>query len=86
MVQKTLKIKNRTGLHLRPAEALCSAASKFSSRITFRHGNSLVNAKSVISVLGARLKSGDEIELYCEGDDEVAAMTALEELIEKMGV
>ena len=86
MVQKVLKINNKTGLHLRPAEALCNRASKFASRITFKHGRSLVNAKSVISVLGARVKTGDEIELYCEGDDEVAALAAIEELIANMGV
>ena len=86
MVQKVLKINNKTGLHLRPAESLCSLASKFSSRVTFRHERSLVNAKSVISVLGARVKNGDEIELYCEGDDEVTALAAIEELIANMGV
>ena len=85
MVQKTLKINNKTGLHLRPAETLCSLASKFDCKVTFRHGNSLVNAKSIISVLGARVKSGDDIELYCEGSDEMAAMDAIEELIKKLG-
>ncbi len=86
MLRKILKIKNKTGLHLRPAEALCSAASRFVSKITFRHGNSLVNAKSVISVLGARVKSGDDIELFCEGDDEADAMNAMENVIDNMGV
>jgi len=86
MVQKVLTINNKTGLHLRPAESLCNMASKFTSSITFKHDRSLVNAKSVISVLGARVKSGDEIELYCEGEDEEAAMAALEDLIVNMGV
>lgn len=82
MVQRELKIDNLTGLHLRPAGLLCNTASSFSSRITFRHGNSLVNAKSVLSVLGAQVKHGDEIELYCEGDDEEEALKTIVDLIE----
>ena len=40
------------------------------------------NAKSVLSVLGACVKSGDEITLVCEGEDEQAAIDALVALIE----
>ena len=82
MVQKELKIENLTGLHLRPAGLLCNTASSFSSKITFKHGNSLVNAKSVLSVLGAQVKYGDEIELYCEGEDEAEALETIAGLIE----
>lgn len=39
--------------------------------------------KGVLSVLGASVKCGDEIELVCEGDDEEAAMTTIKALIEK---
>lgn len=35
------------------------------------------NAKSVLSVLGACVKSGDEIEFTCEGEDEEAALQAM---------
>lgn len=82
MVQRELTIDNLTGLHLRPAGVLCNTASSFSSRITFKHGNSLVNAKSVLSVLGAQVRNGDVIELYCDGEDEVEAMDTIVDLIE----
>ena len=39
------------------------------------------NAKSVLSVLGACVKCGDEIELICDGADEQEAMAAITELI-----
>jgi len=35
------------------------------------------NAKSVLSVLGACVKCGDEIELFCEGEDEEEALQFL---------
>jgi phosphocarrier protein len=50
---------------------------KFQSRITFDYDGNTANAKSVLSVLGACIKCGDEITLICEGDDEEQALEAL---------
>ena len=63
MVSQKIKIMNPTGLHLRPAGNLCKEAMKFKSLITFEYRNNVANAKSVLSVLGACIKSGDEINL-----------------------
>ena len=52
------------------------------SHITFRYRENTANAKSVLSVLGACIKSGDEIELVCEGEDEQEALAALVHAIE----
>lgn len=82
MVKQKVIIKNPTGLHLRPAGILCKEAMKYKSLITFVFRDSTANAKSVLSVLGACVKCGDEIELSCEGDDEVSALGNLIELIE----
>ncbi len=77
MVSRRVVIKNPTGLHLRPAGILCKEAMKFKSLITFSFRESTANAKSVLSVLGACVKCGDEIELVCDGDDEAEALQAL---------
>jgi len=82
MVSQKVVIINPTGLHLRPAGVLCSEAMKFSSKVTFRHGNDVSNAKSVLSVLGACIKYGSEIELICEGEDEEAALEAMVKIVE----
>ncbi len=82
MVSKKLVIKNPTGLHLRPAGILCKTAMQFKSLITFTFGNTTANAKSVLSVLGACVKSGDEIELICNGVDEEVALKTLVDAIE----
>lgn len=55
---------------------------KFKSLITFCFNGNTANAKSVLSVLGACVKYGDEIELICEGDDEETALKTLVEAIE----
>lgn len=82
MVSQKVVIKNLTGLHLRPAGILCKEAMQFKSLITFKFRDSTANAKSVLSVLGACVKCGDEIEFICEGEDEVEALQTLVKAIE----
>lgn len=82
MVSRKVVIKNPTGLHLRPAGILCKEAMQFKSLITFQFKESTANAKSVLSVLGACVKSGDEIELFCEGEDEQEALDSLVRAVE----
>ena len=57
-------------------------ASRYQCKVTFEYDNISANAKSVLSVLGACIKKGDEIELICEGEDEEEAMRAMVEAIE----
>lgn len=82
MVTKKITVKNVSGLHLRPTGLLCNEAMKYQSSIKFQFGNTLTNAKSVLSVLGACVKSGDEIEFICEGTDEENALAAMISLVE----
>lgn len=82
MVSQKVVIKNPTGLHLRPAGILCKEAMQYKSHITFRYRENIANAKSVLSVLGACIKSGDEIEMICEGEDEEEALKAMIDAIE----
>ncbi len=82
MVSQKVKITNPTGLHLRPAGILWKEAMQFKSLITFVFRESTANAKSVLSVLGACVKCGDEIELVCEGEDEEEALKALVKAVE----
>lgn len=81
MVSSKVVIHNPTGLHLRPAGLLCQEAMNFKSQISFKVKDNTANAKSVLSVLGACVKSGDEIELICEGDDEEEALKTLVQVI-----
>ena len=78
MVSRKVKIVNPTGLHLRPAGVLCDTAMNFGCKVTFRTGDNYeANAKSVLGVLGACVKSGEEIEIICEDADEDQALDAV---------
>ena len=87
MISKKVQIKNPTGLNLRPAGLFCKTAVQYSSAITIeKKGKSediTANAKSVLSVLGASIKSGDEITVTCTGPDEERALDGMIQIIEE---
>ena len=77
MVSATVKVIDETGLHMNPAGILCRKAVKFRSTVKIKNETGIYNAKSVLSVLGACVRYGDEIELICEGPDEEEALNTL---------
>lgn len=85
MVREQVVIKNPTGLHLRPAGLFCKTAMQFESKIMIEQKNDgdelHANAKSVLSVLGACIKSGDEITIACEGNDEEIALKTMVQIV-----
>lgn len=74
-------ILNEKGLHLRPTRVLCDYALKYPCKINIKVREYDVSAKSMLGVLSARIKSGEEIEIVCEGDDEEEALNAILSLI-----
>lgn len=81
MVSATVKIEAGGGMHLRPTGVLCNKAITYQSKITFQTGNITASAKSVLSVLGACIKPGDEVTFICEGEDEEEALAGILEVV-----
>lgn len=85
MVKDIVTIKNPTGLHLAPAGLFCKTAMRFNSHIHVEkqgaNGDVTANAKSVLSILGACIKYGDEICIKCEGEDEEDALQTMIQLV-----
>lgn len=77
MVSGKVVIINEVGLHLRPAGYLCKLAMKYPCKIEMQIGDRTVNAKSVLGVLSACVKHGDEVEIICTGENEEEALAAL---------
>ena len=82
MISKNLTVVNPSGLHLRPAGVLSQTAMKFKSAITIIAGEKKIVAKSVLNVMAAGIKSGTEITLVCDGEDEEEAMKTVSQAIE----
>ena len=82
MVKKKILIDIPAGLHLRPISVLCNHSLDYKSTIAIRIGDKSVNAKSVLGVLSACIKHGDEMELVCDGPDEEEALAMISKIIQ----
>lgn len=83
MKQKTTTIKNRAGIHARPAALIVQTASQFESNIYLEKDTEKINAKSIMGIitLGASYKT--DIIVSAEGSDESEAVDAIAALFEK---
>ncbi len=82
MLSKNLTVVNPSGLHLRPAGVLSQTAMKFKCDVIIQTGEKKIIAKSVLNVMAAGIKSGTEITLICDGEDEAEAMATISQAIE----
>jgi phosphocarrier protein len=81
MVQKTITIINKLGLHARAAAKFVAYASRFASEVEVKKGEKTVNGKSIMGVMMLAARCGTPIELIITGDDENDALEELEILI-----
>jgi phosphocarrier protein HPr len=75
-------IKNKLGLHARPAALFVQLANKFRSEIYLTKNGIEVNGKSIMSVMMLAVESGSEIIIRAVGEDAEGAVQALIELVE----
>jgi len=81
MVETSVVISNKVGLHARPARLLVQTAAQFQSKVQVQHGNKTANAKSIVGVLKLGAVLGDTLILSAEGEDAEKAVSALTELV-----
>jgi len=81
LIKKELIVKNKQGLHARPAAVFVQIANKFDSRITVRHDEEEVNGKSIMGILMLGAEKGSLITIEAEGSDAEKAMYELEKII-----
>ena len=82
-IRKTFTVKNKSGLHARPAALFVQIANKFDSRITVRRedDNEEVNGKSIMGILMLGAEKGSSIIIEADGDDAEVSLAALEKII-----
>jgi phosphocarrier protein len=77
MIQRTVIISNRLGLHARASAKLTKLAGGFASDVHLTRNDRRVNAKSIMGVMMLAAGLGAEIQIETDGSDEQAAMDAL---------
>ncbi|MBR3792294.1 MAG: HPr family phosphocarrier protein [Clostridia bacterium] len=82
MKEFSYTIKDKVGIHARPAGLLVKEASKYNSEITIKKDEKCADAKKLFSVMSLVAKTGDTIKINISGEDEVGAEKGLKEFFE----
>ena len=84
MIERQIKVSNKTGLHARPASDLTVLCQKFDSDILIITPDTEINPKSIISILAGGVSQGTTIRLRVEGVDEEEAGEQISRFIEEL--
>ncbi|MFD1383923.1 HPr family phosphocarrier protein [Rhodanobacter aciditrophus] len=81
MLEQSIEIINKLGLHARAAGKLVETTSQFSSDVTIEKEGRNVDGKSIMAMMMLAAAKGTTIKVKVNGSDEEAAMAAIIELI-----
>lgn len=82
----TAVVVDPVGLHARPATVAVSAAGKFKCNVTVAHNGKSGNMKSIMAVMALGIPTKAEIVITCDGEDEDAAIEAIEATLRAQNV
>lgn len=85
MIERVLKVKNKAGIHARPASMITQVATRFKSEIYIKKEDikGWMNGKSLLGILSLEIYYQDRVVLRCEGEDEREAMKSIVRLFGK---
>lgn len=82
-MERTFVIKNRLGLHARPAAMLVQEASRHRSSVVVVKDGLEVNGKSVMGLMLLAAESGSKLTIRADGPDEQAALDGIQKIFER---
>ncbi len=82
MIEKAVTVKNRAGIHARPAANIVKTANKYNCEIRIKKDNDEINAKSIMGIITLAAAFKTELILVADGEDEQSAVEALFNLFE----
>jgi phosphocarrier protein HPr len=82
MTERIVTIRNRAGMHARPAALLVKTASAFQAQVFIEKDGERVNGKSIMGVITLGATYNSQLKVIADGPDEVAALDAMERLFE----
>ena len=80
-MKKSVVVNMQQDFEARPIANLVQVANRYESKIYLEHGDSRVNAKSIMGMMSLALLNGEEILVDAEGADEAEAVAAIEEFL-----
>ena len=82
MTEKEVFVRNRAGIHARPAALIVQTASQYASKIEFKKEHETINAKSIMGIITLGAGYNTSITIAADGDDEEEAVDRLAHLFE----
>lgn len=82
MIEKEFRIRNRLGLHARPAAQFVKITGRSKSKVRVIRDDIEIDGKSIMGLLMLAAECGSKIKVVIEGEDELATVQELEKLIE----
>ncbi|MDZ7842213.1 MAG: HPr family phosphocarrier protein [Gammaproteobacteria bacterium] len=82
MLQQTVTVRNKLGLHARAAAKLVKTAGRYESSVEMRNAHRSADAKSIMGVMMLAASQGTELELIVEGPDEAEALESVVSLVD----
>lgn len=83
MITREVTVRNKAGVHTRPASMIVREASRFDAEFFIRKDGYEINGKSIIGVMTLAAEQGSTLDLLFEGPDEDEAADALAALFER---
>ena len=83
MEEKSVQIKNKTGMHAQPAAQFVKKVSQYTSKVSITFEGKEVNAKDVMAVMGLGVAKGNNVTIKAEGEDSKKAVEEIIDFIKK---
>ena len=83
MIERTVKIINKAGLHTRPAATVVKMAAKYKCEFSISRDGMSINGKSIIGVMTLAAEEGAELILSFNGEDEELAAKEIMDYFER---
>jgi len=84
MVTQKVRLANRYGLHMRPAQGLMQVAARQKCEVFIESNGTKANAKSIIELISLAAEGGTEVNVICQGEKEAESLKEIIKLIEQM--
>ena len=81
VIKRALTVRNKLGLHARPAALFVQIANKYDAQISVKKGGQIVNGKSIMGIMMLAASRGSKIFIIAKGDDAQQAVEELERLV-----
>lgn len=79
MIEKEVEVKNRAGIHTRPAASIVKLSAKFKSEVYLVRDGFAINGKSIIGVMTLAAEQGCKLIIRADGEDEEQAIEKISE-------